>query len=133
MEFVGIFIASYMIAILWLVYFAINKYYSLKMFEIDINLKLESVDALLEGIIENGLSEYLLENVLYKDIKYITDKIESEINTGVADIVAKRLSNTVMNRLKIYYHEEAIYDVISYKINIIVMNYVLEFNSKNMK
>ena len=60
-------------------------------FSSNINSKIdEKTFDLLDKIIEESFSEYIILNVEYKDIEYVDNKLEKEITTNVSHLVAER-------------------------------------------
>ena len=111
----------------WLEY----KYTKLKIekYEIDMNLEInDNIDKQLDTIIENCFTEYSLTNLIYKSEWYITEEEEIKITKDIAHLVAERMSPIVMQKLTLYYNEDAISDIISKRISFRVTNFVIEHN-----
>ena len=86
------------------------------------------LDSLLDRIINNCFNEYKVMELIIKPDWYIKENEEIKINKDIAELVAQRLSPTIMDKLNIVYNENAISDIIAKKIHFIVANYVIEHN-----
>lgn len=122
-----------LIFILGLYYISsLNKYREkkLKLDRYKINMELEynnEFSSILDTIISDTFNEYSVLNLAYnKD--YINDEKEKQIISDVSSLVADRISNITMEKLSLYYNPSVIPDVISKKIYLTVMVYVLEHN-----
>lgn len=107
------------------------KYTKLKIekYEIDMNLEInDNIDKQLDTIIESCFTEYSLTNLIYKSEWYITEEEEIKITKDIAHLVAERMSPIVMQKLTLYYNEDAISDIISKRISFRVTNFVIEHN-----
>ena len=87
-----------------------------------------SINDVLDSIIQEVFNTYLIFNVAYKDIKYINSEMEREMIYAVKDLVKNRLSPAILSKLSMYYNTTALGDIISEKIHLVVMNYVVENN-----
>lgn len=88
----------------------------------------ESINEQLDSVIKEVFNTYLIFNVAYKDIKYINSDMEKEMIYAVKDLVKDRLSPAMLSKLSMYYNTAALGDIISEKIHLVVMNYVVENN-----
>lgn len=114
---------------LWLYCRYKNKLAALKEYEININATInESIPALLDMIVEECFNEYIVLNVAYKNIDYINSEIEQEIMKGVGEMVSQRISSALLSKFSLYYNLKAISNIISGKIYLMVMDYVIETN-----
>ncbi|MGN1393029.1 MAG: hypothetical protein ACI4V7_03095 [Succinivibrionaceae bacterium] len=86
------------------------------------------LDSILDQIINNCFNEYKVMELIIKPDWYIKENEEIKINKDIAELVAQRLSPTIMDKLNIVYNENAISDIIAKKIHFIVANYVIEHN-----
>lgn len=88
----------------------------------------ESINEQLDGIIQEIFNTYIVFNIAYKNIKYINSEMEKDIIYAVKELVKNRLSPAMLSKLSMYYNTTAIGEIISEKIHLIVMNYVVENN-----
>ena len=85
----------------------------------------------LEYIITEALNEYVLFNIRPKEIFYISNSMESEINENLSEEVPKRISPTLYAQLGLIYDNSYIGKMIGTKIYLIVLDYVLNYNLEN--
>jgi hypothetical protein len=90
-------------------------------FDIDISEELDK-------IINNCLSEYIVFNRAYEKATIITNEEENKITKEVCDMVLSRMSNTIKNKLLLYYNEYSFEYVLANKIYMAVMIYTVENN-----
>jgi hypothetical protein len=89
----------------------------------------DSVPMLLDTIIKESFDEYMILNEKYRKEDAINAEREKEISSGIVDFLKDRMSDYVMDKLLMYYHEDAIWKVVAEKVYIVVMNYAIENNS----
>ena len=71
----------------------------------------------------------LLYNTIYNNIGEIMSMDNKlKITKDIAHLVAERMSPIVMQKLTLYYNEDAISDIISKRISFRVTNFVIEHN-----
>lgn len=99
-------------------------------FSSNINSKIdEKTFELLDKIIEESFSEYIVLNVEYKDIEYVDNKLEKEITTNVSHLVAERLSKTLINKISLVYNVDNLPKLIAEKVYLHTLNYTINKNS----
>ena len=99
-------------------------------FSSNINSKIdEKTFELLDKIIEESFSEYIILNVENKDIEYVDNKLEKEITTNVSHLVAERLSKTLINKISLVYNVDNLPKLIAEKVYLHTLNYTINKNS----
>ena len=109
-----------------------NKKEINKLTEYSINISAsidETIPQLIEAIVSECFNEYIVMNIEYQQIQYINAELETKILKEVGALVAKRMSPAMLSKLSLYYNLKHISEIISDKLYIIVLNYVLEHNS----
>ena len=106
-----------------------NKNLQLERDRLDLTIKLDiEYTDILDKLIMDTFDEYKLLNLSYDDSPINNDK-EQKILTEVSDLVSNRLSSTFIKQLALYYNPNIIPDIISKKIYLVVMKYVIDHNS----
>lgn len=134
--FLIIFMTTSFISVFILVVKIIDKVITYKNRKLDIDKYIANMDIdidenyelLLDKIINTCFDEYKILNLIIKPDWYIKEDEEIVINKEVASLVAQRLSPVIMEKLKVLYNEEAIFDIIAKKVHFIVTNYVIDHN-----
>lgn len=85
----------------------------------------------LNYIINEALNEYIIMNLKPKNVYYITNSMENEINTKLAEVIPLRISPTLYTQLQLIYDPDYIGLMIGTKIYMNVLEYVLTFNIEN--
>lgn len=85
----------------------------------------------LDHIINEALDEYVLLNIVPKNIYYINSKLENEITAWLAEEIPNRISSTLIRHLSFIYNENYLGDYLGTHIYLIVVDYVLNFNVNN--
>lgn len=89
-----------------------------------------NVPAYIDRIIDDAFNEYIVLNLGYKKDKvYLNSVAEEEMNTKMVDMVSARISDSMIEKLNAFYNEDMVPDIISSKIYMAVMSYVIENNS----
>lgn len=102
----------------------------LREYDININADMkDSISDLLESLVSECFNEYILLNVEYKDITYVNAELEAQIMKGVGEMVAKYISPVMLTKMSVYYNLRYISEIISDKVYIVTLNYVLEKNA----
>lgn len=85
----------------------------------------------LDKLIESALTDYILLNRGFKSTNeaHINSEEEKQIANTVAEIVSKRISPILMDKLNFYYSEESLSEVIGTRVYIRVMSYVIDNNT----
>lgn len=98
-------------------------------YNIILNVKISEEDIkILDIIINNSFEEYLILNEIYKDVDYITSEHENKICKELTNIVGKRISESLFERLSLYYNKKELPYIISNRIYLVVMNYTMSHN-----
>ena len=83
----------------------------------------------LNYIIIEALNYYNIMNIGPKNIYYINSDMQQKIVDYLIEIVPQRISPTLMYQLQLVYNKEYIGKFLGEHIYMIVMNYVLDFNT----
>lgn len=83
----------------------------------------------LDDIIRECMTEYLVLNN-YGGESYITSDQETKLRTEVAALVSSRISSNLINKLSTKYNESSVYQIIATRINMTVMQYVIQNNKQ---
>ena len=89
-----------------------------------------SIPGVLEYLIQDCFNDYKVKNLAYKIEEYITPEREAEIRKDLVEVVTKRLSRATLDKLSLFYNIDSIATILADKIYIIVMDYVVDHNSK---
>lgn len=89
-----------------------------------------SIPGILEYLIQDCFNDYKIKNLEYKTDEYITPEKEDKIRKDLAGIVTGRLSSATLDKLSLFYNIDSIASILADKIYIIVMDYVVDHNSK---
>lgn len=85
----------------------------------------------LNYIINETLNNYIIMNIKPKNIYYITNAIENDINTALAELVPQKISPILYSQLSMIYDPNYIGRAIGEQIYMVVLNYVLNYNLEN--
>lgn len=96
--------------------------------QLSIGININEVNSALDGIINDAINEYAIINAI-DSITYINEDIEAKIRLFVSNEVAIRLSDTMINKLKLFYKSEAIPDLIAKRIFLNISLYAAKNNS----
>lgn len=89
----------------------------------------ENIIKFLDELIENTFNEYLVLNIeCNENIKYIKTELETQISKDVSYQVLKKLSPVFMDKLSLIYNRDEIPNIVSTKVYIYTLNYVIEKN-----
>lgn len=133
-------IANYVIVILAIlvVYLIGNKFAKsyddrnkreISLLEMSVVNSISELNTTIDTIISESLSEYVTINGI-SGILYIAPELEDEIREAVMKAVSSRISNTLLNRIKLFYQPELIPEVIAKKIFLAVSIYVASVNTQ---
>ena len=95
--------------------------------QLSIGININEVNSALDGIINDAINEYTI--IAIDSITYINEDIEAKIRLFVSNEVAIRLSDTMINKLKLFYKSEAIPDLIAKRIFLNISLYAAKNNS----
>jgi hypothetical protein len=84
--------------------------------------------AILEALITDCLTEYIIFNRGYDKPTFISATEENKIMSTIVDMVVLRLSPTLKKKLELYYNEYSLDTIISSKIYMAVLAYVINNN-----
>lgn len=85
----------------------------------------------LDSLINEILAEYQILKLGTKELYYINSAMEQEILEYVQDEVSKRISTLLLKKLEYQYNKDYIGTAIGRRIYLSVLDFVLEFNTKN--
>lgn len=91
-------------------------------------LKLEDINANLDILLNEVFNEYMMINILHKDIKYIHDDLQKDIIKNICKLCSEKVSDSLMYQLSLYYADTSIADLIAHKVYFIVNNYCIQYN-----
>ena len=97
----------------------------------DTHYKEDEIIDHLDYIIKEALEEYITLKITPKKIYYINSAEESKIIKYLSDEVPNRISKTLMMHLSFIYDKDFIGIFLGKHIYMVVLNYVLEFNTNN--
>ena len=101
----------------------------LKKYDIETHLNVtDDIETRLDTVIESCFQEYSLMNLIYKTNWYITEEEEINISKEICSLVSNRISPVMLKQLALYYHEDAIYDIIAKRVYFKVTTFVIEHN-----
>lgn len=85
--------------------------------------------AVLDKMILEAIDKYKILNIEYRDVVYITDKIQEDMIRTVLSNVLKGMSPLLKKKLYYIYGEEYLEDTILEKIQLQVLDYTTSVNS----
>lgn len=106
-----------------------KKMVMLREYEINMNCSV-SMDIVeqLDQMIMNCFNEYMILNIEFRELDYINKEIEDIIVREVAHMVIDRMSPMYLNKISLIYNKASLSDMISKKVYLYTMNYVLNKN-----
>lgn len=106
-----------------------KKMVMLREYEINMNCNVD-IDIIerLEQIIMNCFNEYMILNIEFRELDYINKEIEDIIVREVSHMVIDRISPMFLNKISLMYNKDSLSDIISRKVYLHTMNYVLNKN-----
>lgn len=112
-----------------LFYVLYNRRLRLKELEVISTVDIDDkVMAVLDLIISDCFKDYQILRLIPLQELFITEAREDEIRRDMVDMVTIRISPYTLEKLSLVYNPAHIAEVISDKIYIVVMNYVLNVN-----
>lgn len=101
----------------------------LREYEINMNCNVD-IDIIerLDQMIMNCFNEYMILNIEFRELDYINKEIEDIIVREVSHMVIDRISPMLLNKISLMYNKDALSDIISKKVYLHTMNYVLNKN-----
>lgn len=100
----------------------------IKTLSLSVDLNLDSLNSILVTIIRDSINEFMVYNNLLDSV-YLTSEREEELREYVINNFNKRLSSVMMERLKVFYREDALPDVIARRIYLEVSLFTAQNNS----
>lgn len=98
-------------------------------YALHINSVIDStIPDILDSMCEECLNDYLVLNGETFGLLYINDDTERKIQKEVLEMLFQRISPAFLDKLSLYYNPNAINDIITRKIVILVTAYVVQIN-----
>lgn len=98
-----------------------------KTINLNTDLNIDTLDSILSRIITDSINEFLVTKG-HVEGTYISNETEKDIMTFVIDNITTRMSNVIYDRMKVFYREDAIPDVIAKKVYMQVVLFVAQNN-----
>ena len=98
----------------------------LREYEINMNCNVD-IDIMerLDQMIMNCFNEYMILNIEFRELDYINKEMEDIIVREVSHMVIDRISPVFLNKISLMYNKDTLSDIISKKVYLHTMNYVL--------
>lgn len=137
MNLINIFIILFMAYLLSLINLNLRKSkdYKRRLMLDDYKLKLElevSPAEILEQLdiyITEAFNEYIVLNIEFKELEYISKEIEDEINRNVSRKVVDRLSPVFLDKFALVYNKDNFSKLLSDRVYLLTLNYTVQKNS----
>jgi hypothetical protein len=97
----------------------------------DTKYKEEEIIGHLNYIINETIDEYVILNIMPKDIYYINKKIEDDMIKSVSKSVGERVSKTLIHQLSFIYNEDYVGSYIGSSVYMAIVDYVVKFNTSD--
>lgn len=91
------------------------------------DVKVEDLN-ILDKIIDQAFERYQILKLRHLDNLHITDKLQTQMIYDLTKNVLDTISDNVLNKLSLIYKKEYIEDIIVQKIQLVVMNFVIDIN-----
>lgn len=88
----------------------------------------QSIPAILEAIIQDCFTDYKIKVLIPMHEGVLNSQREAEIRQALVSMVTSRMSTAALNKISLFYNLSNIGAILSDKIYILVMNYVIEHN-----
>lgn len=117
--------------IIFLVYKVSNKIASsykeknkreLDLIQMSMSTSLEEMTQTIDTFINEAIQEFTVMNNI-QDSKYINSELEQEMRLSVMESVSGRISINLLNKLRLFYKEDVIPDLIAKKIFLAITAY----------
>lgn len=107
----------------------------LDLLQMSMSTSLEEMTQTIDSFINESIQEFTVMNNI-QDSKYINSELEQEMRLAVMESVSGRISITLLNKLRLFYKEDIIPDLIAKKIFLAVtaftaINNAAASNKKN--
>lgn len=124
--------------ILIFILFRTNTYFkkknNLKEYEINVNANIGAyLPLILDEVIKECFNEYFVLNIGFKDKDYIDAEKEDEMAKEISALVMQRLSPAMITQLSLYYNINIIPNIVSNKVYLFMIDYVVKENRIDMK
>lgn len=114
-------------------YKLMNKDFKLQNEKVYLDIDLDNnVFDNLERMINDCFKEYIILNIAYEK-GYINNAKENEIASDVSYMVMSRMSPIFLKKMSVFYNENLITDIITRRVYMLTMNYVIDNNSVKAK
>lgn len=90
-------------------------------------LSLQTID-IVDDIIKEVFARYQIMNLSHEENLYISDKRQYKIMEDVLKLVFEAISDNIIDKLSFIYKKEYIQDLIAQKVQMIVLQFVIETN-----
>lgn len=83
----------------------------------------------LDAYITEAFNEYIVLNIEFRELDYITKEIEDEINKNVNKMVVDRLSPVFLDKFALVYNKNNFAKFLSDRVYLLTLNYTVQKNS----
>ena len=94
----------------------------LDLLQMSMSTSLEEMTQTIDTFINESIQEFIVMNNI-QDSKYINSELEQEMRLAVMESVSGRISINLLNKLRLFYKEDVIPDLIAKKIFLAITAY----------
>ena len=94
----------------------------LDLLQMSMSTSLEEMTQTIDSFINEAIQEFIVMNNI-QDSKYINTELEQEMRLAVMESVSGRISINLLNKLRLFYKEDIIPDLIAKKIFLAITAY----------
>lgn len=94
----------------------------LDLLQMSMSTSLEEMTQTIDSFINESIQEFIVMNNI-QDSKYINSELEQEMRLSVMESVSGRISINLLNKLRLFYKEDVIPDLIAKKIFLAITAY----------
>ena len=94
----------------------------LDLLQMSMSTSLEEMTQTIDSFINEAIQEFTVMNNI-QDSKYINSELEQEMRLSVMESVSGRISINLLNKLRLFYKEDVIPDLIAKKIFLAITAY----------
>lgn len=94
----------------------------LDLLQMSMSTSLEEMTQTIDSFINESIQEFTVMNNI-QDSKYINSELEQEMRLAVMESVSGRISINLLNKLRLFYKEDVIPDLIAKKIFLAITAY----------
>lgn len=94
----------------------------LDLLQMSMSTSLEEMTQTIDSFINEAIQEFIVMNNI-QDSKYINSELEQEMRLSVMESVSGRISINLLNKLRLFYKEDVIPDLIAKKIFLAITAY----------